>query len=66
MAFKRMRGVEGLVYVPDEGGAKKHPCRDCHFCQWCSDDRCGMCRKTGPRNPGGCAKGKGRSCRKEP
>lgn len=26
----------------DEG--KKHPCADCTFCQWCSDDRCRMCR----------------------
>ncbi|MFZ3209757.1 MAG: hypothetical protein WA140_13155 [Geobacteraceae bacterium] len=23
---------------------KKHPCPDCHFCQWCSDDRCRLCR----------------------
>ncbi|WP_224982746.1 hypothetical protein [Geomonas agri] len=22
---------------------KKHPCPDCSFCQWCSDDRCRMC-----------------------
>ena len=26
----------------DEG--KKHPCADCTFCQWCSDDRCRMRR----------------------
>ncbi|HBA88845.1 MAG TPA: hypothetical protein DCZ75_12940 [Geobacter sp.] len=25
-------------------GCKKHPCEDCTFCQWCSDDRCRMCR----------------------
>jgi len=25
-------------------GCKKHPCPDCTFCQWCSDDRCRMCR----------------------
>jgi hypothetical protein len=25
-------------------GSKKHPCPDCTFCQWCSDDRCRMCR----------------------
>ncbi|MBI4710276.1 MAG: hypothetical protein HY759_04140 [Nitrospirae bacterium] len=24
--------------------AKKHPCPDCNFCQWCSDERCNMCR----------------------
>ncbi|TSK08788.1 MAG: hypothetical protein FPO08_05665 [Geobacter sp.] len=23
---------------------KKHPCEDCNFCQWCSDDRCRMCK----------------------
>ncbi|CAH2031925.1 hypothetical protein [Trichlorobacter ammonificans] len=23
---------------------KKHPCPDCRFCQWCSDDRCRRCR----------------------
>lgn len=28
-----------------EGNCKKHPCQDCTFCQWCSDDRCRMCRK---------------------
>jgi hypothetical protein len=43
MAFERMKGVEGLVYVPDDGGVKKHPCRDCYFCQWCSDTRCDLC-----------------------
>lgn len=50
MRFERRKGVEGLLYVPDpRGGAKKHPCADCHFCQGCSDDRCGMCRKVKPR-----------------
>ena len=26
---------------------KKHPCPDCTFCQWCSDDRCRLCLGTG-------------------
>jgi len=26
---------------------KKHPCADCKMCQWCSDDRCRLCLKTG-------------------
>jgi len=26
--------------------AKKHPCPDCSFCQWCSDDRCALCLRT--------------------
>jgi hypothetical protein len=44
MGFVRMKGVEGLVYVPDgDEGPKKHPCQDCHFCQWCSDNRCSLC-----------------------
>ena len=25
---------------------KKHPCPDCSFCQWCSDDRCTLCLRT--------------------
>ena len=24
---------------------KKHPCPDCHHCQWCGDDRCRLCLK---------------------
>lgn len=23
---------------------KKHACPDCVYCQWCSDDRCRLCR----------------------
>lgn len=23
---------------------KKHPCKDCRFCQWCSESRCDVCR----------------------
>jgi tRNA1Val (adenine37-N6)-methyltransferase len=26
---------------------KKFPCPDCSFCQWCSDDRCNLCRGVG-------------------
>lgn len=28
----------------DGEGSKKCPCPDCKFCQWCSDDRCRICR----------------------
>lgn len=28
---------------------KKHPCPDCIQCQWCSDDRCRLCLRTGCR-----------------
>ena len=26
---------------------KKHPCPDCRCCQWCSDDRCRLCLRSG-------------------
>lgn len=57
MAFIRVRGIPGLVYVPDGQPArlKKHNCRDCDMCQWCSDTRCGECLKRGTcgkRKPG--------------
>ena len=29
--------------VNGEASDKKHPCPDCGFCQWCSDDRCRLC-----------------------
>ncbi len=42
-----MRNAEsGIDAVNSEcGGAKKHPCADCRFCQWCSEDRCQLCRR---------------------
>jgi hypothetical protein len=40
-----------------EKTAKKHPCPDCNFCQWCSSDRCGLCRSDCP--------GKGRKKKKK-
>ncbi len=30
-----------------KGEEKKHPCPDCTFCQWCSDDRCNLCLRQG-------------------
>jgi len=33
---------------------KKHPCPDCTFCQWCSDDRCRRCLN----HPGCCRRKK--------
>ena len=46
MPFVRLPGLEGKVYVPqtNSDGLKKHPCKDCHSCQMCSDDRCAVCR----------------------
>jgi hypothetical protein len=52
---ERFRPVSGLKLVfepgnPCDESAKKHPCPDCHFCQYCSDTRCQSCRgkKNGP------------------
>ncbi len=46
MAYRKIRGIPGLVYEPepDQAGSK-HKCRDCYCCQWCSDSRCGPCLK---------------------
>jgi len=40
--LKGWRFGEHAMEQREEG--KKHPCADCTFCQWCSDDRCGICR----------------------
>jgi hypothetical protein len=34
--------------VNGETPDKKHACPDCGFCQWCSDERCGLCLKRTP------------------
>lgn len=63
MGFIRMKGVEGLLYVPDENGdAKKHPCTDCHFCQWCSDNRCSLCLNQEPCREGRPTEGEAPPC----
>lgn len=47
MAFIKIPGVEGKIFVPDEQpkSLKKHNCKDCFSCQMCSDDRCERCLK---------------------
>ena len=46
MPYKRLKGIKGLVYVPEQNGSdRKHQCKDCFCCQWCSDNRCGLCLK---------------------
>lgn len=54
MPFVKVPGLEGKVYVPqnNKGCPKKHPCKDCFACDHCSDDRCRVCRMTGPENCG--------------
>jgi len=50
MPFVELPGITGKVYVPEDlqEGPQKHPCKDCYFCQMCSDDRCRLC--LGPKN----------------
>lgn len=46
MAFLRINGCKGMLYVPEDGNRqKKHPCTDCFSCSFCSDERCGLCLK---------------------
>ncbi|MBI5207400.1 MAG: hypothetical protein HY934_06365 [Candidatus Firestonebacteria bacterium] len=46
MAYKKVRGIEALIYVPEQNEEnKKHNCKDCFSCQWCSDTRCELCLK---------------------
>jgi hypothetical protein len=46
MAYKRIRGIKGLVYEPEPNQQdSKHNCKDCFFCQWCSDVKCELCLK---------------------
>ncbi len=35
----------GGILVPVN--PQKHPCPDCTFCQWCSDERCELCLRKG-------------------
>ncbi len=49
MAWKRIPGLPGKVYIPEYiGQDKKHPCPDCFECQHCSQERCQVCRSEKP------------------
>lgn len=52
MAWVRVPGLAGRVYVPDDTGQmqKKHSCRTCFSCQWCDESRCRVCRGEAPAN----------------
>jgi len=51
MAYRRIRGIPGLVYEPEHDQAgSKHKCKDCFCCQWCSDSRCRLCLKSKGRS----------------
>ena len=45
MPFVEIPGLIGKVYVPErqEESFKKYPCKDCYFCQSCSDNKCKLC-----------------------
>jgi len=45
MAFVSVSGLKGKIYVPEkqQESLKKHRCKECYFCQFCSDDRCRVC-----------------------
>jgi hypothetical protein len=46
MAYRRIRGIKGLVYEPEpDPEGRKHNCKDCFYCQWCSDSKCRHCLK---------------------
>jgi hypothetical protein len=50
MAFIKIEGFAGNIYIPETNqGRKKHPCRDCYSCGFCSDERCELCLKKSSR-----------------
>ncbi len=67
MPFTKVRGLVGMVFEPPHAGApKKHPCPDCFSCQFCSDDRCRVCRRKKRcqrADAGGCTRGRKRTAR---
>jgi tRNA (cytidine/uridine-2'-O-)-methyltransferase len=42
--FVPSSSLPGRLFVRHEGRNKKHPCKDCFDCQWCSPGRCSVCR----------------------
>ncbi len=54
MAWLRIPGVTGKVYVPEATGQipKKHPCKACFACQWCDETRCQVCRSDDDQRAG--------------
>lgn len=49
MAFIKLKGVVGKVYVPDKEvqTERKHNCPECFACQLCADSRCHVCLQEG-------------------
>jgi len=45
MGFEKLPDNRGMIYVPEcVCAGKKNPCSDCFSCQWCSNERCRVCR----------------------
>lgn len=46
MPFISLKGIKGKIFIPDEHATfRKNPCKDCYYCQFCSDEKCGLCIK---------------------
>lgn len=45
MAFKKLKNINGEIFIPNKQKEKKHNCEDCFNCQFCSDTRCRNCLK---------------------
>jgi hypothetical protein len=52
MKFERISGFEGKIFIPEDDSKckKKHSCKDCMSCQFCSDTRCELCLKRLPKD----------------
>lgn len=52
MPFVELKNIEGKIYIPEcnEECKKKHDCKDCYFCQFCSDQRCKVCLNKNERS----------------
>jgi len=49
MSFRKLPDNRGLIYVPEWTACKKkNPCPDCFSCQWCSNERCRVCKGKPP------------------
>jgi len=45
MGFKRLPNNQGMIYTPECACIRrKNPCVDCFSCQWCSNERCRLCK----------------------
>ena len=45
MGFKKLPDNQGMIYTPEcICIRRKNPCGDCFSCQWCSNERCRICK----------------------